>query len=130
MCGAANNQLAHRTVDDLLAARGILYAPDYVANAGGIINIAEEFTGYSNERALQHVAGIEQTMGRVLERARVEGRPPGRVADAIARERIEREGAARRWRPGDPAAWTGGEPLASLRPGHDRRASAHVGSTS
>lgn len=116
VCGAANNQLADEDVDDLLAARGILYAPDFVANAGGIINIAEEFTCYSQDRALARAAGIEATMTAVLERARAEGRPPGRVAEAMARERLAREGAGRRWHPGDPTAWTGGEPLRRLRP--------------
>jgi leucine dehydrogenase len=116
VCGAANNQLADDTVDDLLDERGIVYGPDFVANAGGIINIAEEFTGYSRERALARTAGVEATMTSVLERARAEGRPPGRVAEAMARERIAREGGGRRWRPGDPAAWTGGAPLRRLRP--------------
>jgi leucine dehydrogenase len=118
VCGAANNQLSDDAADDLLAARGIVYAPDFVANAGGIINIAEEFTGYSRERALERVSGIEQTTFDVLERARAEGTAPGRVAQAMARERIAREGAGQRWRPGDPTAWTNGEPLRTLRPLH------------
>jgi leucine dehydrogenase len=116
VCGAANNQLADDGVEDLLRERGVLYAPDFVANGGGIINIAEEFTGYSRDRALARTAGIEDTMARVLERARAEGRGPGRVARDMARERIEREGSGRRWRPGDPTAWTGGQPLTRLRP--------------
>ena len=116
ICGAANNQLADDGVDDLLHERGVLYAPDFVANAGGIINIGEEFSGYSLDRALERTAGIEDTMTRVLERARAEGRGPGRVARDMARERIEREGSGRRWRPGDPTVWTGGRPLTRLRP--------------
>src|SRR6266511_1571027 len=118
VCGAANNQLAEPSVADLLASRGILYAPDFVANAGGIINLAEEFTGYSRERALARAAGIEETMTRVLERARESGTTPERAAEELARERIEREGAGRPWRPGDPTAWTDGKPLTTLRPGH------------
>jgi glutamate dehydrogenase/leucine dehydrogenase len=118
VCGGANNQLADESVAELLAARGILYAPDFVANAGGIINIADEFTGYSHERALARAAGIEEMMARVLARAREEGITPERAAEALAEERLEREGAGQRWRPGDPAAWTNGEPLRTLRPGH------------
>ena len=116
VCGAANNQLSDDAIDGLLAARGVLYAPDFVANAGGIINIAEEFTGYSRDRALARVARIEPTMARVFDRARASGVPPGAAAVAMARERLEAEGAGRRWMPGDAAAWTGGAPLRRLRP--------------
>jgi leucine dehydrogenase len=122
VCGAANNQLAADEVDDLLAARGILYAPDFVANAGGIINIAEEFTGYSRSAALARVEEIGAATTRVFELARARGLPPARAAVAFARERVEREGGGRRWAPGSPAAWTEGAPLRSLRPGIDRSA--------
>ena len=118
VCGAANNQLADDPVDELLHAQGVLYGPDFVANAGGIINIAEEFTGYSRDRALARAEAIEDTMTRVLERARAVGRGPGGVAEDMARERIEREGSSKRWHPGDPAAWTNGQPLTQLRPTH------------
>ena len=114
--GAANNQLADVTGDDALAARGILYAPDFVANAGGIINLAEEFTGYDRDRALARAAGIEATTARVLALARELGVGPGRAAETMARRRIEEEGRGRRWHPGDPAAWTSGAPLRRLRP--------------
>ena len=103
-------------IDGLLAARGVLYAPDFVANAGGIINIAEEFTGYSRERALASVARIEQTMTRVFDLARRTRVPPGAAAVAMARERLDAAGAGRRWMPGDAAAWTAGAPLRGLRP--------------
>jgi leucine dehydrogenase len=116
ICGAANNQLASDEMEDLLVERGILYVPDFVANAGGIINIAEEFTGYSQERALARAAAIFDTVGRVLATARERALTPGRAALLLARERVEREGGGRRWRPGDPAAWTHGEPLRTLRP--------------
>jgi leucine dehydrogenase len=116
VCGAANNQLADDAIDGLLAACGVLYAPDFVANAGGIINIAEELVGYSRDRALARAEEIEQTMTSVFALARARGLPPGAAAVAMARERIETEGAGRRWRPGDPAAWTHGEPLRALRP--------------
>ena len=68
MCGAANNQLSDADVDDLLAARDILYAPDFVVNAGGIINLTEEFVGYSEARALARAEGIEATTASVLAR--------------------------------------------------------------
>jgi leucine dehydrogenase len=116
VCGAANNQLSDDTIDDLLATRQVLYAPDFVANAGGIINIAEEFVGYSHDRALERAEGIEQTMTRVFALARERSTAPGAAATAMARARLDAEGAGRRWRPGDPAAWTGGAPLQRLRP--------------
>jgi glutamate dehydrogenase/leucine dehydrogenase len=114
--GAANNQLADASADDALVARGIVYVPDVVANAGGVINIAEEFVGYDRERALARTEKIEVTAAGVLALAREQGIAPGHAAERLARERIAREGEGRRWRPGDPAAWTGGEPLRTLRP--------------
>lgn len=88
VCGSANNQLAADRHGDMLHARGILYAPDYVVNAGGLINIVQELhpQGYSRERALQALAVIERRLLQVLERAQAENRPPHRVADAMARE--------------------------------------------
>ena len=117
VCGAANNQLADAASDEHLAARGILYAPDFVVNAGGIINLAEEFVGYDRERALKRTAQIGETVRHVFALARESGVPPGRAADEMARRRIVEEGAGRRFRPGDPAAWTNGAPLRTLRPG-------------
>ncbi len=117
ICGAANNQLASDAMDDELDRRGILYTPDFVANAGGILNIAEEFTGYSRDRTLASTARIESTVARVFALAHDSGIPPGRAAERLARERIA--GEARpggRWEPGDPAAWTNGRPLTRLRP--------------
>jgi leucine dehydrogenase len=116
VCGAANNQLADESIGMLLQKRGILYAPDFVANAGGIINLAEEFTGYDANRALARTEAIEDTMRRVLERASSTGMTTEQAAVAIADERLVREGKGRRWRPGDPTAWTNGAPLERLRP--------------
>ena len=118
--GAANNQLADRAADVAIARRGILVVPDFVAGAGGIVNIAQEFTGYDRDRAHAETARIEDTTARVLEWARHDGVTPTDAALAMARRRIEEEGAdehgvARRWRPGDPAAWTNGRPLTHLR---------------
>jgi leucine dehydrogenase len=116
VCGAANNQLTDAAADDALAARRILYAPDFVVNAGGIINLAEEFGGYDPERARVRTAQIADTLRRVFALARELGVPPGRAAEQMARRRIAEEGSGRRWRPGDPAAWTNGAPLRTLRP--------------
>jgi glutamate dehydrogenase/leucine dehydrogenase len=96
ICGAANNQLASSEVDDELFARGIVYAPDFVVNAGGIINLAREVVGYSYDVALERTENIETTTEAVLARARAEGIAPGRAAVAIARDRIIREGRANR----------------------------------
>lgn len=114
--GAANNQLGVIGADRMLAARGILYAPDFVVNAGGIINISEEFVGYNHERALEHAAEIEATTARVIVFAAELGVTPLRAAEQLARIRLAEEGAGRPWEPGDPAAWTNGEPLRRLRP--------------
>jgi valine dehydrogenase (NAD+) len=91
--GAANNQLAEPDDARRLAEAGVLYVPDYVANAGGVINISEEPGGYDADRALVHVAEIGDTTRRVLARAAAEGTNPAEAADRTAEERIA---AARR----------------------------------
>jgi leucine dehydrogenase len=96
VCGGANNQLADDAAGDALAERGIVYAPDYVVNAGGIINIAREW----NEEI--DVATIGETTRRVLDLARAEGITPARAADELARRRIESEGGPP-YRPGEPS---------------------------
>jgi leucine dehydrogenase len=127
VCGAANNQLADEAADDALQKRGILYAPDFVVSAGGIINIYEEFTGYDRRRALENTARIEETTRKVFALAREWQLPPGRAAERMARRRIAEEGGGRHWRPGDPTAWTHGEPLRSLRPEPARPGAASPG---
>jgi len=114
--GAANNQLASDRAADQLADRGMLFVPDFVASAGGIVNIAEEFVGYDRAHALERTAGIEQTTARVLRAARERGVTPQCAAETLARDRIAHEGGGRRWQPGDAAAWTNGAPLTRLRP--------------
>jgi leucine dehydrogenase len=98
VAGAANNQLLEARHGAALHARGILYAPDYVINAGGLINIAQELEpgGYDRQRALQRVATIERTLTAIFDRAMREDLPPSQIADRMARERIE---AARRRQP-------------------------------
>jgi len=90
VAGAANNQLLEDRHGAALHARGILYAPDYVINAGGLINIAEELgpRGYERGRALAKVEIIAQTLTEVFERAAGEGAPTSVLADRIAQERI------------------------------------------
>jgi glutamate dehydrogenase/leucine dehydrogenase len=88
VCGAANNQLAGTGDDERLAERGILYVPDFVANAGGVINISEETAGYDRDRAFAHVAGIEATVERVLARADADGITTAAAADRIAEDRL------------------------------------------
>ena len=117
VCGGANNQLANDAMDDALAARGILYAPDFIVNAGGILNIAEEFVGYSRDHAISSAARIEGTTARVFELGHEWSCPPGRAATRIARDRIDRQPfGTGRWEPGDPTAWTHGSPFVRVRP--------------
>lgn len=92
--GAANNQLAGDDVGALLSERGVLYAPDYIVNGGGIISAALEYLGGHDEKEVwARVHGIYETTRVVLIRAMREGRPTNEVADEIATSRIE---AARR----------------------------------
>jgi glutamate dehydrogenase/leucine dehydrogenase len=86
--GAANNQLARADVADALSSAGILYVPDFLANAGGIINIAEESHGYDRTRATQAVGRIRTTATTVLERAEVCGVTPLAAAEALVVERL------------------------------------------
>ena len=88
VCGAANNQLAEPAVADVLAERGILYAPDYLVNCGGVVQAAEEIPGFDMERAKARVAGVYDTTLRVLRRAEAEGVTPEQAAAEEAEERI------------------------------------------
>ena len=86
--GAANNQLATEADADRLAAAGILYAPDFVVNAGGIINITEELRGYSWERAAVAVDLIGENLTRVFAAADAQGTNPNVAAIDVAQKRI------------------------------------------
>jgi len=90
VAGAANNQLADASMGDELKRRGIVYAPDFAINAGGVINIGDELIGdgYDADRARRSVERIEQTLAEVFERARRDGVAPARAAEQMARERI------------------------------------------
>ena len=91
--GSANNQLAAEEDADRLAEREILYAPDFVVNAGGIINIAVELDGYSEERATALVDRIADNLIEVLDAAERLGTTPHEAATRFARDRIEAAGA-------------------------------------
>ncbi|MEM7021297.1 MAG: Glu/Leu/Phe/Val dehydrogenase family protein, partial [Pseudomonadota bacterium] len=90
VAGAANNQLSEARHGEILHERGVLYAPDYVINAGGLINIAQELRsgGYNRDRSMAHVSTIETTLAEIFERSESEGRPTHEIADQIAEERI------------------------------------------
>ncbi len=91
IAGAANNQLATSEDGYEVMRRGMIYAPDYAINAGGLINIYYETpTGYNKNKAFEHVARIQQIVGDILTRAQAEKLPTHIVADRIAEERVER----------------------------------------
>ncbi|TLZ05705.1 MAG: Glu/Leu/Phe/Val dehydrogenase [Gammaproteobacteria bacterium] len=87
IAGAANNQLAQGQDGQALQAAGILYAPDYVINAGGIISVSRELHGGgTEEQVIADIQGIPARLTEVFERARRENRPTNAVADQMARE--------------------------------------------
>jgi valine dehydrogenase (NAD+) len=88
VCGGANNQLEHPGVEKFLAERGILYAPDYVVNAGGVIQVADEIRGFDFQRAHARVAKIFDTTREILELAERDGVPPAVAADHLAERRM------------------------------------------
>ncbi len=88
IAGAANNQLADDAIADLLAARGIIWAPDFVVNAGGVINIAAEFAGYQPARARRRTEQIAATLAEIFDHAEAIGATPLTAALALARRRL------------------------------------------
>jgi leucine dehydrogenase len=96
IAGAANNQLAYDAVGELLADRGILWVPDFVANAGGVVNIAVELEpeGYDPERAEVRVRAIADTVRTVLDHADATGTTPLAAANEIARRRVAEAASA------------------------------------
>ena len=88
VAGAANNQLADDRIADLLAARGVLWAPDFVVNAGGLINIAEELGEYDATTARRRVRGIAQTLRQIFDDAELIGATPLTAAMELARRRL------------------------------------------
>jgi leucine dehydrogenase len=96
VAGAANNQLEDARHGDELHRRGILYAPDYVINAGGVINVYGEVKGWLPEQAMRKAEDIYGTLARLFEISREEGLPTYRAADRVAEERIEAVGKVQR----------------------------------
>lgn len=88
VAGAANNQLQSAEHGELLLREGILYAPDYVINAGGVIDVAFERTGYDLKKVVTKVEGIAESLAEIFQRADAEQRPTSEVADDLARERF------------------------------------------
>lgn len=88
VCGGANNQLAESHHAQELARRNILYAPDFVVNAGGLINVANELLGYNAQRADAQARAVYATTLRVFALARAQGITPAEAANRLAEERI------------------------------------------
>ncbi|GAC1477881.1 MAG: leucine dehydrogenase [Gemmatimonadaceae bacterium] len=98
VAGAANNQLLEQRHGDALEERGILYAPDYVANAGGVINVYGELAGWDAHRALRKAGEIYDTTLGVFEIAKADGIPTYVAADRLAERRLKSVGSlVRTW---------------------------------
>jgi leucine dehydrogenase len=92
VAGAANNVLTEDRHGDILEEKGILYAPDYVINAGGVINVYEELHGYNRDRALNRTSKIYDNIKKVIEISKRDNIPTYKAADIMAEERISRIG--------------------------------------
>ena len=90
VAGSANNQLAEAHHANIMTARGLLYAPDYAINAGGIIMISHEGPKFDREKAMRHVGGIYDTCLDIFKRAERENMTTAEIADRIALERLEK----------------------------------------
>jgi leucine dehydrogenase len=89
VCGAANNVLADESLARRLAEAGILYAPDFIVNAGGLINVYRELHDYDAEHALELARGIEDTVTRIVAEAEARGVTPLAAARALAERRLD-----------------------------------------
>ncbi|MGM0410019.1 MAG: Glu/Leu/Phe/Val family dehydrogenase [Bacillota bacterium] len=96
VCGAANNVLAEERHGDKLDEMGILYGPDYVANAGGLINVYDELQGYNRDRAISRASKIYDNMKKVIEISKRDNIPTYKAADIMAEERIEKVSQVKR----------------------------------
>ncbi|AZU63257.1 branched-chain amino acid dehydrogenase [Neobacillus mesonae] len=90
IAGSANNQLKDTKHGDIIHEMGIVYAPDYVINAGGVINVADELYGYNHERAMKKVETIYNSIEKIIDISKRDGVPTYVAADRMAEERIER----------------------------------------
>ena len=89
IAGAANNQLLNDECGQQLRARGILYAPDFIINGGGVINAAQEaFTTYDKAKVLRQVENIYNTISQIIDEAKATGVPEGIIAQRMAEKRI------------------------------------------
>lgn len=88
IAGSANNQLLENRHGDLLHEKGIIYAPDYVINSGGVINVADELKGYDRERVLKNVEGIYTILKNVFKISKENNIPTYVAADRLAEDRI------------------------------------------
>lgn len=95
IAGSANNQLQDSRHGDYLHELGIVYAPDYVINAGGVINVADELYGYNRERAMKRVDGIYDSIEKIFEISKRDGIPTYVAANRLAEERIARVSKSR-----------------------------------
>lgn len=95
ICGGANNQLAEARHGDQLRELGILYAPDYVVNAGGLMNVFVELEGYSPERAFDKTRKVYDNVKMVIEIAKRDNIGTHLAADRLAEERIKKIGGLR-----------------------------------
>ncbi len=95
IAGSANNQLQDSRHGDYLHELGVVYAPDYVINAGGVINVADELYGYNRERAMKRVEGIYDSIEKIFEISKRDGIPTYVAANRLAEERIARVSKSR-----------------------------------
>ena len=95
IAGSANNQLRDSKHGDIIHEMGIVYAPDYVINAGGVINVADELYGYNRERAMKRVETIYDSISKIFEISRRDSIPTYLAANRLAEERIERMAKSR-----------------------------------
>ncbi len=90
IAGAANNQLKNDEHGEMLHEKDIVYAPDYVINAGGVINVADELHGYNRDRAIKKVEGVYDNIKKVIDISKRDRIPTYLAADRLAEERIEK----------------------------------------
>lgn len=88
VAGSANNQLKEERHGEILEKKGIIYVPDFVINAGGVINVFEELQGYNKDRAMRRASAIYESVGRIFEIAKEENISNSHAADKLAEERI------------------------------------------
>jgi valine dehydrogenase (NAD+) len=96
VCGAANNQLATRSVDDALFQRAVIWVPDFVANAGGLIQVGGELMGSTADEVLDRVQRIEDTTHEIVSRSLQRRVPTGAAAREIVRARLSHPASQRR----------------------------------